>query len=308
MKILIICVVLVVVFAIPVNAELTESDLRKIKEIVASEVAILKNDITQVELRLNEKIRESENRLQTQFSTALDNRTNGIMILFAVISIGFFLLFSAILLVGAFNRRNREINKKPIVTMLILSLGCAVFYAHKLHAQEVFDARFGEIICTRLTVVDDEGNNGVVLDSSPESNMIIVGDKTSRRPAIALASAKLPGFALENRILIHDSRGNYAIDLHALSSQNHVTVYDKITKQESISLRSGEGTNSFLLYEAGKHISQLASVISSTKDWGNMIAVHNGVGGIKLGAYDNLPISIQIIDRNDKLKWYAAEE
>ena len=77
MKTFILVILLIFVVSTQAFSELTEKDLENIKaivtEIVHKEVALIHKDITESELRLNEKIRESENRLQTQFSQALDN-------------------------------------------------------------------------------------------------------------------------------------------------------------------------------------------------------------------------------------------
>ncbi len=144
--------VLTILFVFPVIgfSELTEKDLEKIRQIVQSEVNTIKQDITEVELRLIEKIRESENRLQSQFNVALDNRTNDIMIIFAVVSMGFFLLFGCILLVGAL--RNRQPNKKLIILMMISLAGALLCRVPPINAQP--DRFFGDIVCTRLTVLN----------------------------------------------------------------------------------------------------------------------------------------------------------
>ena len=137
-------------------AELTESDLEKIQDIVANQVETLKNEMTQSERRLNERISE----LETQFNTSLDNRTNGIMIIFAVISIGFFLLFSAVFLITALLMRR---NVMKAATMLILSLGCVLFYATKLPAQR--DAVFDKIVCRSLEVVNKDNEISILQNS-----------------------------------------------------------------------------------------------------------------------------------------------
>ncbi len=177
--------VLTILFVFPVLtfSELTEKDLEKIRKIVQSEVNTIKQDITEVELRLIEKIRESENRLQTQFNQSLDNRTNSIMIIFAVVSMGFFLLFGCILLVGAL--RNRQPNKKLIILMVVSLAGVMLCRIPSLNAQK---DRFGEdIVCRSLTVIDDEGKNAIVLESNEDekSNQIIIYEPHQKRANVA---------------------------------------------------------------------------------------------------------------------------
>ena len=148
-------------------SELTEKDLNKIRQIVQSEVNAIKQDITKVELRLIEKIRESENRLQTQFNQSLDNRTNSIMIIFAVVSMGFFLLFGCILLVGAL--RNRQPNKKLIILMVVSLAGVMLCRVPSLNAQK---DRFGDIICRSLTVVNEYDKEMIVLKANGDGKSL----------------------------------------------------------------------------------------------------------------------------------------
>lgn len=188
MKLLTTVVITLLVIPTIVSSELTEKDLEKIREIVQTEVALIQKDMIAVELRLNEKIRESENRLQTQFSQSLDSRTNGIMIVFAVMSMGFFLLFTAILVVGAL--KNRQVDKKMIILMVLSLAGVLLCRISPVNAKV---DKFGDIVCRSLTVVDRQDNKvaflGKGLSYSPRkvSNIFEIYNEENGKKGIQLS-------------------------------------------------------------------------------------------------------------------------
>ncbi|RKU06798.1 hypothetical protein C6502_19440 [Candidatus Poribacteria bacterium] len=161
MKLLCTVAVTLIVFTNTAFSELTEEDLRKITAIVKAQVSVIQTDIVETELRLNEKIRESENRLQTQFSQSLDNRTNGIIIIFAVISMGFFLLFTAILLSNAL--RNRQLNKAHIILMCATLAGSLLCFGQNTKAQYQ-KTEFEEIVSKELSITDDIGQTRISVE------------------------------------------------------------------------------------------------------------------------------------------------
>ena len=237
MKTFILVILLIFVVSTQAFSELTEKDLENIKaivtEIVHKEVALIHKDITESELRLNEKIRESENRLQTQFSQALDNRTNGIMIIFAVISMGFFLLFTAILLAGAL--RNRQLNKQAIILM-VLSLAGVLICRPSLDART---DRFEDIICRSLTVVDGDDKkliylgpnkkheelyhtnteHGIQIFDSEEEETISLIHQLDKPFQSAANSLKLYGSDKESQIWMHITSFQPLISLLGLTQK-----------------------------------------------------------------------------------------
>ncbi len=238
--------VLTILFVFPVVgfSELTEKDLEKIRKIVQSEVNTIKQDITEVELRLIEKILESENRLQTQFNQSLDNRTNSIMIIFAVVSMGFFLLFGCILLVGAL--RNRQPNKKLIILMVISLAGVMLCRVPSLDAQK---DKFGDIICKSLTVVDDKGKNAIVLKTNEyEDNEVIVYHPQGRE-GIKLQSGSWGNYAL---VFENSDNKHEAAALAGTSTENYVIVRNfRSTDRAAAKLISKENVSSVEILDKG---------------------------------------------------------
>ena len=271
------CIALMLTFTISATAELTDSDLRKIKDIVAMEVAMLKEDINKVELRLNEKIRESERRLQTQFNTALDNRTNNIIIMFAIISIGFFLLFSAVLLTIAF-LRNRVVDKK-VLAVFLLSLGCLLFYADikAQDSQEVprsySPSYFSEVVCTKLTVVNENDDPVITLDASKDDYAIVVRDVNTvgddpHKPAVYMGSSPT-----RNVVAVYDKKGNYGIQLACLTTPtpyNAVNVHNE-NGESVITLDASKDAHSILFRDINP---KKAAVFMSSSPTGNSVNVY----------------------------------
>ena len=180
-------VIAITLFMIPTFAfsELTEKDLEKIKEIIHSEVGTI--------------------------------QTNDIMIISAVISAGFFLLFGCILLVGAF--RNRNIDKQIMILMGITLVGMMLCRISPLDAQK---DRFGEIVCTGLTVVDDKDNARIKMgfDEDNETGLTLF-DETLTQQVTMYASENLLG------ISVVDDKSGHVIGLTSLAGAGMVTVMNR---------------------------------------------------------------------------------
>lgn len=175
MRVIIAVILAVFLFTLTAHSDLTPKDLDAIQQIVQKtiqdEVALIQKEIVETELRIKEKIRESENRLQVQFSQSLDNRTNGIMIIFGVISMGFFLLFATTLFVGAI--RNRQVDKQAIILM-VLSLAGVLISQAPLNADR-HDTPYQHIVCTGLTIIDKDDDPRIELTAEPFPNISLYG-------------------------------------------------------------------------------------------------------------------------------------
>ncbi len=86
MKRLFVVAILLVSLGLPCSAfsELTHSDIQKIREVVKTENAIIHSEMTALELRLTQKIQESENRLRSELNDQLSTRLNDFTLIFGI--------------------------------------------------------------------------------------------------------------------------------------------------------------------------------------------------------------------------------
>lgn len=220
--------ILVILFALPTFglAELTEKDLANIEKIIHTQINLIQKDITEAELRLNEKIRESENRLQSQFNQAIDNRTNRIMIIFAVICMGFFLLFTAILFTGAL--RNRHLDKKVMLLMgltLIGGISCGIS-SKAMMPVALQEGQFGKITCTELKVLDKAGEARIIMttDDTDNSADLLLTDKDTR---YAIGIVVSDAAAL---IAAYDRKVGHAASMGVLSNSATISAHNRLTE------------------------------------------------------------------------------
>ena len=101
-------------------AELTNEDIDKTREVIKQENTVIQSEMVQLELRITQKIQESENRLRAELNAQLNARMNDFTIVFGITSGGFFLLFASVLLINAL--RGRTLIDKKTISVLILSI------------------------------------------------------------------------------------------------------------------------------------------------------------------------------------------
>lgn len=246
------CIILILTFAVSASAELTDADLDKIKNIVASEVATY-------------------------------NRSSDVVIIVAFVSLGFFLLFAGILFVNTF-LRHQTVNKQ-IILALMLSLGCSLFYVTQVSAQRI--ASFEHIVCKSLEVVDNFGNRAILLNSNKNLNAVAVYDTTGdlavgmssileaksigekkhdnsvkiynkgENPKISLESSEI-----DSKVNLHDEKGISAISLISKKEANILQINNKAGDQAVGLAYSEKGNGIFVSDEKGQlavHISSLPS-------------------------------------------------
>ena len=170
-----ILLVSVVLFGVSFSAfgELTDADIDKIRQVVKAENAIIHADMAAFELRLTQKIQESENRLRSELNAQLNARMNDFTIVFGITSGGFFLLFATVLLVNIF--RNRTMVDKKMVLVFVLSVISGLLcLVSTVKAQKSLEGI--EIVCSGLKVIDSNGMPNIELsydtDNTPRITLI----------------------------------------------------------------------------------------------------------------------------------------
>ena len=178
MRVIITVILAVFLFTLTAYSQLTDDAPAKIPPIVKVENSKIKAEMTAIELRLTQKIQESENRLRSELNEQLNARIHDFTIVFGIISGGFFLLFAAVLLINAL--KGRTILDKGTNTILaiaaitgILNLtGTAIAYEE--------NKEFGKILCKELIIKDKNNNPRIVLthdNTIGESMITLYGGK-----------------------------------------------------------------------------------------------------------------------------------
>ena len=161
-------------------AELTDKDIQRIQEVIQAENKKIHADMVAMELKLTQKIQESENRLRSELNAQFNARMNDFTIVFGVVSGGFFLLFAAVLLINAL-RGKTPIDRKTI-SVLILSIITALLCittAAKGQGNAVFD----KITCRNLTIADKLGGKRISLRANRD---IALFDMDARTVGVTL--------------------------------------------------------------------------------------------------------------------------
>lgn len=139
------------IVSLPISAGLTDEDIERIREVVKVENQKIHADMVTLELKLAQKIQESENRLRAELNSQLNARIGDFTIVFGIVSGGFFLLFASVLVVNAL--RGRTLADTKTMFLLVLSVLAAVLcFGTNVKAQQT---RFETIICKELRVTDD---------------------------------------------------------------------------------------------------------------------------------------------------------
>ena len=108
------------------------------------------------------------------------------------------------------------------VMIMLVGIGVGSIVSPPLIAQR--DGVFGEIKCTKLTVVDEAGKTAIVLGVLENGNHVTVVDKTGK-PAIILGVLED-----ENQLAVFDKTGKPAIALYVPEDGNRLAIYDKTGK------------------------------------------------------------------------------
>lgn len=172
--------ILLLIITLPVYSELTNEDIDKIREVIKQENAVIHSEMVQLELRITQKIQESENRLRSELNAQLNARMSDFTIVFAITSGGFFLMFATILILNMV--KGRTIVEKKAIILLVLSVTFGtICYASSVKAQP--DRTFNDITCRSLTIVDRWNIPRIMLDTKDDQatfNMVHITPYTDR--------------------------------------------------------------------------------------------------------------------------------
>ena len=84
---------------------------------------------------------------------------------------------------------------------------------------------FGEVVCTRLTVVDKHGRTAIDLESTEKANSILLIDKADNL-AVSLSAIRAYGkYAASHGVAVYDQAGKNAVVLNSTPVSNTVHVY-----------------------------------------------------------------------------------
>ena len=149
---------------------------------------------------------------------------------------------------------------------------------------------FGEIVCKKLTVVDDEGNKAIDLSTHESGNSVVIYDKAGS-PDISLDVG-----TDNNLVIIRNKAGNPAIVLKVFEGWTSVEVWDEVgglaidlsaSEEESkVAVPSKDGSvfldsqpaigSSVGVYYKGK-----GSIGLFTRETWNSIIVHDKAGNVQ---------------------------
>ena len=154
MRVIIAVILAVFLFTLTAYPQLTDDDLSKIRLIVETENSKIKAEMTALELRLTQKIQESENRLRSELNQQLNAKISDFTIVFGIISGGFFLLFAAVLLINALKGRTL-LDKRANTILVIASISGVLNLTGTAIALDFEgDKEFGKILCEELIIKD----------------------------------------------------------------------------------------------------------------------------------------------------------
>ena len=171
-----------------VFAELTDKDIQRIQEVIQAENKKIHADMVAMELKLTQKIQESENRLRSELNSQLNARMGDFTIVFGITSGGFFLLFASILLINTL--KGKSITDRKAILLFSLSIGTALLcFISTAHTQRVKAGTMGfftDLVCDNLTVTGTAGFSGEL--SANKIRLIKVSTKPPYRigPSITL--------------------------------------------------------------------------------------------------------------------------
>ena len=102
--------------------------------------------------------------------------------------------------------------------IMLIGLAVGTIVSPPLGAQR--NGVFDEILCKRLTVVDEDGNKAIILGSIEGLNVVIVLDKQGEK-AITLES-----FESGNSVVVLNKQGKEAVELTDTEYGGRVSVYN----------------------------------------------------------------------------------
>ena len=156
---------------------------------------------------------------------------------------------------------------------------------------------FDEIICTKLTVVNDAGTHKIELISEQDQNILRLTDRAGT-PQIGISVSD------DGNSMMIMNRRNRGIGIWLLSEiekDNQILLFepDKEGNNQQIALRSHGGERSLITLGRDREISLMVSKKR------NVISVNGKVGeeSINLWAFEEESPSIFILDRTGELKW-----
>ena len=303
--------VVAILFVLPCSAfsELTPSDIDKIreviKEVIKSENAIIHSEMTALELRLVQKIQESENRLRSELNTQLSARMNDFTLIFGITAGGFFLLFATLIVANALKGR---VNKR-LVTFLVVALCCTLFSHSQLIAVDKTTV-FDEILCRKLTVLDktkskpaielsvtEQGNSLFVYGIDKKVGLVTSGSRSGllvygRGPGTSGPGLLLSATESDSSISLYNKKGETGVSLSTLGSGNNISLYNQ-KGDIGVFLSTLDLDSDISLYDGKKQ----RGVSLSTFGSGSDISLYNKKGetGVSLSTLD-LDSNISLYD------------
>ena len=209
--------ILLLIITFPVFSELTNEDIDKIREVIKQENAVIQSEMVQLELRITQKIQESENRLRAELNAQLNARMSDFTIVFAITSGGFFLMFATILILNMV--KGRTIVEKKAIILLVLSVTFGtICYASSAKAQ--VDRTFNDITCRSLTIVDRWNQPRIMLrteDNKTNISMVHIAPHTDQNK---IHQGKIPIIAMQvtrdhAKLLLNSDEGRHTTALTA---------------------------------------------------------------------------------------------
>ena len=199
MRVILATILVVCLSTLTAHSQLTDKDLQKIREIIKSENIIIQSEMTALELRLTQRIQESENRLRSELNAQLNARMNDFTIVFGITSGGFFLLFASVLLINAL--RNRPIIDNKTNAALILATISGILYLTSTAIAFEGDKKFGkitagEITCTKLTILDNYRRPGITLAHHTRLGGLITINGKNMEPRVRIRGNYIPQISL----------------------------------------------------------------------------------------------------------------
>ncbi|MYE89085.1 hypothetical protein F4X33_08845 [Candidatus Poribacteria bacterium] len=295
------------ILSTPAFSELTNEDIDKIREVIKQENAVIQSEMVQLELRITQKIQESENRLRSELNAQLNARMGDFTIVFTVTSGGFFILFATILILNVI--RGRALIDKKAILVFILSIATALLcLIPTTKAQTRAYTHFRNITCQSITVTDKQGKPAIILDgNNPTANSIVIRDKLDRN-AIALYGGSANGISL-----FHKS--NKPRIIMAASEKGQILSIKDRLNREAIMMGSGSQENSINVFRQGRAAGAIAIkdnkgkfqlLLSTHRQAGNIMTINNintNEPAIDLITHPTLGTNINIHDTTGKIIW-----
>ena len=214
--------------------------------------------------------------------------------------------------------------------IMLVGIGVGSIVSPPLVAEK--NGVFDEIVCTKLTVVDKAGKEGIVLRLiSPMLNSITIFDPETGKKAVdlsasltdnnvmvfhregkraaalrAIGSGESPNarilYAEEmgNGVSVYDREGNLAARLGSDEASNSLDVYDKVGKQAIDLLADNDSSIVMLFDKAGQRAIFLGAGNESNN---NLLSVYNKAGetGVALRTYQES--SVSVYDKAGTVRW-----